>query len=487
MLLPVAEALLKSFVPAYAAAAALAAGLVLLLGPSSALARAALLLLVPLALEALLRALLASAYGRAYLYRVRPYLLVDHPVYGYSFRPSAATRDVPFPLYEKYAFPAGSGVILDPERNRRERLSLRTNALGFRGPEFSPAKPAGVTRIFCTGGSTTAGHCIDDHETWPARLQQRLRARGLDVEVINGGVYGWDSYQELLRFRHEVVRYEPDVVLLHQGWNEEFNFSSLDLGRRYRPRVARGYYEKYFFYANPSPWAPRRLLTAVLLWKHFRREKLLGRAMAFTSPERWLTLKSKEYLRDWFDNVLEFARLCEEKGISLYMVDYPCLVAAGDAPAERAAYVAGSRLTKLHAHYQAFSKARIEAFLGVLSRGIHVLDGAAPFRGLAPADKLALFSDELHLSPQGEELLAEALAGQLAARPELRAPAAGARPPRAALKPGCDLESLRACRETIGTNSKELANDIDLVRNSLLRGRVSAAGGELPSDRYTTY
>ena len=47
---------------------------------------------------------------------------------------------------------------------------------------------------------------------------------GHNVEVINGGVFGWSSENELRRFKNEIIFYEPDILLLHQGWNEEFYF-----------------------------------------------------------------------------------------------------------------------------------------------------------------------------------------------------------------------------------------------------------------------
>lgn len=462
-----AESLVKDLRPAYAVAGALLSAALLAAGLWPAL------LLVPLALELAFRVLLRLAYGPAYLYRVRPYLLVDHPVYGYGLRPGADTTALEFPLYEKYAFRPGAGLIHDEARNRAERIAIRVNARGFRGPELASPKAPGTLRVFCSGGSTTAGHCVAEGETWPARLQEGLAARGVKAEVVNAGVYGWDSYQELLRLKEEILRLEPDVVLLHQGWNEEFNFSSLDLGRAYRPKVARGYYDKYFFYTNPSPLLPRRFLTWVLLRRELGRERMLREKMAFDVPARWETLKSREYPRAWFDNIREAAELCAARGVRLYLVDYPCLVTLGEPPREREEAMRGSRLTPLHAAYQACSKARIEHTLSVAGAHVPVLDGAAPFRGLPPEDKRGLFSDELHLTPAGEALLGDAVAQALAGA--LRR------------EPGLRPEGMGAARERVGVNPKPLAMEIDRARSGLLAGRSGAVSGELPSDRYTNY
>lgn len=472
MIRAAAERLQRSFVPAYLAALVFGAAALAAVLRGRPLALAAALALLPLALEAALRALLRLAYGSGWLYRLRPYLLADHPEYGYGLRPGTDLRAAPFPLYEKYAFRPGAGLIPDPARNRAERLAVTVNSRGFRGPEFAPAKKAGVLRVFCSGGSTTAGQCVEDHETWPVALQARLAELGMKAEVINGGVYGWDSYPELQRLKREILSYEPDVVLLHEGWNEEFNFSSL--GSAYRPRVARGYLEKYFFYALPSALFPSFLLSAVLLRKELGRERFLKSKMAFTVPERWLTLKRQEYMQDWFDNVVEAGELCAGRGVRLFLVDYPSLVRVDDDPASRKAYVKGTRLTPLHADYQALSKARIDDFFSLVRGSLPVLDGAAPFRGVGGTERLALFSDELHLTPAGEARLGAAVGDALVAA--LKEP-----PPR------FDPEALRRLRPSVGVNTKELSFAVDRARGELLKKRPEAASAELPTDRYTNY
>ena len=46
--------------------------------------------------------------------------------------------------------------------------------------------------------------------------------------------FGWSSENELRRFKNEIIFYEPDILLLHQGWNEEFYFSSLRNGKDWK-------------------------------------------------------------------------------------------------------------------------------------------------------------------------------------------------------------------------------------------------------------
>lgn len=88
---------------------------------------------------------------------------------------------------------------------------VSTNSLGWRGKREVPLeRTPGVRRIVAIGDSFTFGQCVDDHETFPARLEQRLP----DTEVLNLGVMGYGHGQMLLRLERDGLPYRPDAVLL---------------------------------------------------------------------------------------------------------------------------------------------------------------------------------------------------------------------------------------------------------------------------------
>ncbi len=93
-------------------------------------------------------------------------------------------------------------------------FTVTVNALGHRGPERSPRKPAGVFRVLCLGGSNVYGAGLQDEQTWPAQLQARLdrRAPGR-YEVWNLGVSGYNSLQMSAVGQQALRRYDPDLVL----------------------------------------------------------------------------------------------------------------------------------------------------------------------------------------------------------------------------------------------------------------------------------
>jgi lysophospholipase L1-like esterase len=93
-------------------------------------------------------------------------------------------------------------------------VHISTNSLGLRGPELVP-KPAGVRRVLALGDSYTFGHAVEAAETWPAVLQRRLNSGGASRwEVVNAGVSGHGTGQQLLMYELLEDRVEPDAVVL---------------------------------------------------------------------------------------------------------------------------------------------------------------------------------------------------------------------------------------------------------------------------------
>jgi GDSL-like Lipase/Acylhydrolase family len=95
-------------------------------------------------------------------------------------------------------------------------VRVTTNAAGLRGAELPTSKPAALRRVLALGDSFTFGDAVEAEEAWPAQLERRLdRAVGpLRWQVINAGIPGHGTGQELLLARMLQERVEPDVVVL---------------------------------------------------------------------------------------------------------------------------------------------------------------------------------------------------------------------------------------------------------------------------------
>jgi hypothetical protein len=125
-----------------------------------------------------------------------------------SLRPSSEAIQH-FPSNPRGYFDAGS------------TLTYRTNTHGFRGPETTRPKPNGVFRIIGLGDSFTFGRGVRHADTYLSVLERKLGQRPVDLEfevlkfeVLNFGVTGYDTRDEVTLLTHWASSFEPDLVLI---------------------------------------------------------------------------------------------------------------------------------------------------------------------------------------------------------------------------------------------------------------------------------
>ncbi|MGE5657137.1 MAG: SGNH/GDSL hydrolase family protein [Actinomycetota bacterium] len=104
-------------------------------------------------------------------------------------------------------------------RGEGERSYIKANSDGLRDREHTKAKPKNTLRIAVLGDSFTEALQVPIEKTFWAEMERRLNKKckfiqGRTVEVINFGVQGYGTTQELMTLRHKVWDYDPDVVLL---------------------------------------------------------------------------------------------------------------------------------------------------------------------------------------------------------------------------------------------------------------------------------
>lgn len=98
------------------------------------------------------------------------------------------------------------------------RAYVQTTSDGRRDREYPKQKGANVYRIAVLGDSYAEALQVDSSETFWSVLQTELQSceklQGKQVEVLNFGVSGFGTAQELQMLEHYVWEYQPDVVLL---------------------------------------------------------------------------------------------------------------------------------------------------------------------------------------------------------------------------------------------------------------------------------
>src|SRR5205085_1205950 len=111
-------------------------------------------------------------------------------------------------------------------RYRREGTAhVRINSDGLRDREHARVKPANTLRIAVVGDSYAEAFQVEREQAFWSIMEQKLRdcpaLAGREVEVINFGVSGYGTAQELLTLREKVWAYSPDVVLLAVTTNND--------------------------------------------------------------------------------------------------------------------------------------------------------------------------------------------------------------------------------------------------------------------------
>jgi lysophospholipase L1-like esterase len=97
---------------------------------------------------------------------------------------------------------------------------LGHDQLGYRGPEVVIPKPKGVFRIVVLGDSVTYGLALSPDQAYPVMIQQILHDDYgyKNVEVVNGGVPNYSSWDVLTDLSFHVLELDPDLVIISQNW-----------------------------------------------------------------------------------------------------------------------------------------------------------------------------------------------------------------------------------------------------------------------------
>ncbi|MEG4579466.1 SGNH/GDSL hydrolase family protein [Microcoleus sp. MON1_C5] len=121
---------------------------------------------------------------------------------------------------------------------------VQVNSEGLRDREHTKAKPPNTLRVAVVGDSFTEAIHVPVEQTFWSKLERKLSncqaVKGRkNVEVINFGVQGYGTAQELMMLRKKVWDYSPDIVILAFFIGNDVINNSLKLEYdRYRPFFA---------------------------------------------------------------------------------------------------------------------------------------------------------------------------------------------------------------------------------------------------------
>lgn len=320
-------------------------------------------------------------------------------------------------------------------------VTYETNSAGWRDEDYARAKPAGTTRIACVGDSFTFGQGCARGEIFPDVLEGLLRSLGEDVQVLNlsSPGLGPEGYFVLLQ---EALRYGPDVAVVSFCGNDAsgadptpaLSGALRDLSHRFRLFVLLRELNRRVASSSASGWdrvGRRGELPPAPA--EFRRRYGSPRtnlvAAAVTDPAqvaRWSDVPGTgEGWRELDRYAGRMARACREAGCRLVFAVVP------DGAQVDPQQVEIRRLLGVPVPPETLTGA---GSLQALVRQLALREGALvvdPLEDFRAARSGLYFPLDLHWTPAGHRLYAEALLRHLAPSTASRRPGSAPPPPPA--------------------------------------------------------
>jgi lysophospholipase L1-like esterase len=217
-------------------------------------------------------------------------------------------------LFEEH--PELVGSLIKNATHTRGNLTYSHNSLGYRSNEFTVEKPKEKIRIVTLGGSTTYGVGVNNDETWPSHLAKEL---GTNYEVINMGVPGYSSRENLLQSEMYLSELQPDLAIYYIGLNDLRNINIENLADDYSDFHQPSLYGAFGLCKNENLPALASLKLTVLLGQKLN--------LIETCPNQEVDIKTREHqgvderaLSIYKSNLERILSLCKSNRIEVMFV-----------------------------------------------------------------------------------------------------------------------------------------------------------------------
>lgn len=223
--------------------------------------------------------------------------------------------------------PGGSGYNIDSH--------VRVNQIGLHDDEIPVEKPPGETRILCLGDSFTFALGVSFDDLYVQQLERQLNDQYAPrkFQVINAGVAGYNSRQELLYLLKSGLDLDPDAITIGFYWNDlVFNDEPL-------PDVARtpildgepDWKEEATDHAIPK-WLRDSLRRSTLLYQLVRSIKQVAGLVSrpddvYFQVQQAILTGDSEFLSDYWrsteEQLLLIAEAGRERGVPVILMAFP--------------------------------------------------------------------------------------------------------------------------------------------------------------------
>jgi len=330
----------------------------------------------------------------------------------------------------QYEFDPYKNVL--PTRSYANTRGVRHNSQGFRHPsDVTLQKPAGTYRIFLMGGSTAYGtgglwpHIqrdyayLNDSLTISAYLERDLTAAlpGGLVEVINAAIPSTWTHHHLIYLNQTILRYDPDMVLFLDGFNDFFAFDEAhdqfaDYSYKEHSYIIMGDPTVYSLAYMDSWWLFRKSAFANVTMNALRTLKQLLAPKRDRPPldvEKSLAGLKHVFPRSALKMQRRIGLILRDERVPAVFMLQPFLILERDhksmTPIERKLF--DFNVSSYLPNYEAFMHAAVPYIRDQetsMARdvGAHFIDLTGIYAGVPEQ----IYTDYCHLTPFGNELLA---------------------------------------------------------------------------------
>ena len=180
------------------------------------------------------------------------------------------------------------GIMRAPENPaliwELDPASSLINSDGFRDRTFEHTRAPGTHRIVVLGDSVAFGYGVDLEDSFPKVLERLLNDVGTGHEVLNFGVGGYNTTQEVELYRERAQLWQPDVVLLSYVMNDAMPMGNVLAGVREKGGEKRSGFSPQIFDFERFRLCPRALTEP--------SDPFVAVVRQYARPEHWPELRT---------------------------------------------------------------------------------------------------------------------------------------------------------------------------------------------------
>lgn len=266
------------------------------------------------------------------------------------------------------------------------KITNSYNSRGFRDVEHSIHRSPGINRIVVLGDSVTEGYGVEVELLFARQLQMGLGSR---YEVVNLGMAGLNTPQEIHLFQKEGLQYEPNLVILNVVLNDADFFTTY---RGAQKAIAAADQKIGIIDVRVDPKIKKVLKSSALIYFVKERfENLYGLVTGAGGSNYFQDLWSKEENRDKVRSGFNHLHILQEQfSFEVLVVVWPILT-----------------------EYQSYPFAEIHEWVASEARknGFHVYDLLPVFSKVNFRDLQVTAEDRIHPNVRGHKLAADSVVG----------------------------------------------------------------------------